>query len=219
MIKLKKLRVVLSWILGVSIVLSLPQISYSKITPKYKDSQLIIIKKGDTLWDLAGYYYKYPWLWPKFKKYNFFTDPHWIYPGEKLAISRKKGEELCMLLEQKIKKLQEEKQRDKQRISQLELEINQLKASTEVGLRELISRKENEILKLQQQISDMEEENDMLKSAILELKIKLVELQSTIDMQAQQIQILIKTKNIALNAGYFLGFAVISTILASKVVR
>jgi hypothetical protein len=38
-------------------------------------------------------------------------------------------------------------------------------------------------------------------------------------MQAQQIESLIKTKNIALNAGYFLGFAVISTILASKVVK
>jgi hypothetical protein len=232
MLKLKKLRVAVSSILGVSIIFTSPGISYSKITPKYKDSELIIIKKGDTLWDLAAYYYNSPWLWPRFKKYNFFTDPHWIYPGEKLAIGRKKAKKICALLEQKIKELEKEKAKDAERIIKLREEIKRLKASAEemaakimgteraeVGLRDLISQKENEILQLQQQIASGEEENDMLKSAILELQIKLVESQSTINMQAQQIESLIKTKNIALNAGYFLGFAVISTILASKVVK
>ncbi|MEW6095555.1 MAG: LysM peptidoglycan-binding domain-containing protein [bacterium] len=232
MVKFKKLRVVVSSILGVSIVFASPGVSYSKITQKYKDSEIIIIKKGDTLWDLAGYYYQHPELWPQFKDYNIFTDPHWIYPGEKLAIGRKEAKKLCSLLELKIKELQEEKQRDKSKIEELELEIKRLKESAEemgiqirgtehqrVGLRNLISQKENEILKLQQEISSGEEENDMLKSAILELQIKLVESQATINMQTQQIEELVKTKNIALNAGYFLGFAVISTLLANKVVK
>ncbi len=219
MVKFKKLRVVISSILGVSIIIASPGVSYSKITQKYKDSQIVIIKKGDTLWDLAGYYYQHPYLWPQFKKYNLFTDPHWIYPGEKLAISTKRAKQICSLLEMKIKELQGEKEKDKSRISELELEIKKLRDSAGEMVKDLITQKENEMLKVQQQISSGEEENDMLKSAILELQIKLVESQSTINMQAQQIESLVKTKNVALNASYFVGFAVISTILAGKVVR
>jgi len=219
MVIFKKLRVVVSGILGVSVIIASPEVSYCKITPKYKDSKLIIIKKGDTLWDLAGYYYRHPYLWPKFKNYNIFTDPHWIYPGEKLAIGRKKAEKLYSLLEAKIKELEGESVRDKSRINELELEIKKLKSSSQEIVRDLITQKENEMLKLQQKISLEEEENDMLKSAILELQIKLAESQNTITMQAEQIDTLIKTKNIVLNASYFLVFAVISTLLANEVVK
>lgn len=217
--KFKKLRGLISSILVVSIIFTSPGISYSKITQKYKDSEIIIIKKGDTLWDLAKRYYKSPYLWPKFKKYNIFTDPNWIYPGEKLAIGRKKAEKLCSTLRAKLKELQREKARDKARIKELELQIKKLKESALENVKELILQKENEIAKLRQKISSQEEENDMLKSAILELQMKLVESQATIDMQAEEIEDLIKTNNIILNASYFLGFAVISTLLASKVVR
>lgn len=219
MVKFKKSRVVVSSILWVSIIFASPGVSYSKITQKYKDSKIIIIKKGDTLWDLSGYYYRYPYLWPKFKNYNIFTDPHWIYPGEKLAIGRKKATKIYSLLELKIKELQREKEKDKSRISELEIEIKKLRDSAGEMVRDLIMQKENEILKFQQQISSGEEENDMLKSAVLELQMKLVEFQATINMQAQQIDSLVKTKNVALNASYFVGFAVISTILAGKVIR
>lgn len=216
------------WVVIVSIISLVPQLSYSKITQKYKDSKLVIIKRGDTLWDLAGYYYQHPYLWPTFKKYNIFTDPHWIYPGEKLAISRERATQITALLEAKIKELKAEKEKDKNRIAELELEIKKLKGSADemaaqmLGgdvLRNLVTHKEDEILQLKKEVSSSEEENDMLKSAILELQMKMVESQATINMQTQQIEELIRSRNIALNAGYFLGFAAISTILAGKVVK
>ena len=60
----------------------------AKITPKRIEKEVgaITIKKGDTLWDLAIKYFKDPFLWKGFRKYNKFTNPHLIYPGEKLMI-------------------------------------------------------------------------------------------------------------------------------------
>ena len=50
-------------------------------------SQVYIIQKGDTLWDLARKNLGDPYLWPQIWERNpYILDSHWIYPGDPLVI-------------------------------------------------------------------------------------------------------------------------------------
>jgi LysM repeat protein len=48
-----------------------------------------VVKKGDTLWDIAKTYLKDPFRWPEVFQRNtdVVENPHWIYPGEVIRIA------------------------------------------------------------------------------------------------------------------------------------
>jgi hypothetical protein len=51
-------------------------------------SQEHVVRRGDTLWDIARAYLSNPFLWPSIYDVNreVVENPHWIYPNERLVI-------------------------------------------------------------------------------------------------------------------------------------
>lgn len=46
-----------------------------------------VVHRGDTLWDITGYYYGNPWDWPRVWSVNpEIANPHWIYPNERVRL-------------------------------------------------------------------------------------------------------------------------------------
>lgn len=60
---------------------------YPKEVKVPEGSQLYLVVKGDTLWDLGQRFLGNPFSWPQIWEQNkWIKDPHWIYPGDPLII-------------------------------------------------------------------------------------------------------------------------------------
>ena len=121
----------------------------ARITPHEGDDDtiLITIEKGDTLWDLCQEHLKDPLRWRELSKYNDFTNPHLIYPGEKLRIPLSMAKDVVEIAEEDLLKQQAELEKLKAELSEseatrdkLESEIKALNANSlklEAQLKEL----------------------------------------------------------------------------------
>ena len=46
-----------------------------------------VVHRGDTLWDISGYYFANPWDWPRVWGMNpEIANPHWIYPDDRVRL-------------------------------------------------------------------------------------------------------------------------------------
>ncbi|PCI42947.1 MAG: peptidoglycan-binding protein LysM [Proteobacteria bacterium] len=60
--------------------------------------QPYVVKKGDTLWDIANYFFKDPYTWLKIWEKNLYiTNPDLIYPGNKIWFNVQKQSGLSTL--------------------------------------------------------------------------------------------------------------------------
>lgn len=122
----------------------------ARITPHEgdEDTVLITIEKGDTLWDLCQEHLKDPLRWRELSKYNDFTNPHLIYPGEKLRIPLAMAKDVVQIAEEDLAKQQEE-------LEKLRTELAESEATREKLMAEIKSLNES-MAKLQKQIKALE---------------------------------------------------------------
>lgn len=127
----------------------------ARITPHEGDdgTMLITIEKGDTLWDLCQEHLKDPLQWRELSKYNDFTNPHLIYPGEQLRIPLAMAKDVVEIAEEEMLKQQEDLQNLRAELAESEATRDKLEAEIS-GLNESMS-------KLKGQLKDLE---DSLKS-------------------------------------------------------
>jgi len=61
-------------------------------TVEYETGFYYTVQKGDTLWDLSQQFSDTPWQWPELWKENDqISNPHRIYPGERIRLHRRRG--------------------------------------------------------------------------------------------------------------------------------
>ena len=127
----------------------------ARITPHDgdDDTMLITIEKGDTLWDLCQEHLKDPLQWRELSKYNDFTNPHLIYPGEQLRIPLAMAKDVVEIAEEDLVAQQQELERLKTELAESEATRDKLEAEIK-GLNESMD-------KLKAQLKDLE---DSLKS-------------------------------------------------------
>lgn len=133
----------------------------AKITPLEgdDDTKLITIVKGDTLWDLCQEHLKDPLRWRELSKYNDFTNPHLIYPGESLRIPLAMAKEVVDEVEDELAEKNAELER-------LRSELEESEATQEKLMAEIKALNAS-IAKLEAQIKALEG-NQKVQKALLD---------------------------------------------------
>lgn len=84
------LLVVLSLLAGVSVTLKAGQMEGMV---KDDSPSEYVVKKGDSLWEIAGYFLNHPWQWPEIWNDNpQIENPHLIYPNDTIVLAYVDGE-------------------------------------------------------------------------------------------------------------------------------
>ena len=130
----------------------------AKITPHAGDddeTMLITIVKGDTLWDLCQKHLKDPLQWRELSKYNDFTNPHLIYPGEKLRIPLAMAKDVVEVAEGELAQQQEELEKLKAELAESEATRDKLEAEIK-GLNESMDKLKAQLKALEDSLKSQE---------------------------------------------------------------
>lgn len=148
----------------------------AKITPHDgdDDTMLITIVKGDTLWDLCQEHLKDPLRWRELSKYNDFTNPHLIYPGESLRIPVAMMKEVVDVAEEELAVQQAELEQLRAELAEseatrdkLEAEINGLNKSMD-ELKAQIDALEASLKSQEKLMAAVSQSGDAVSSSIKE---------------------------------------------------
>ena len=138
----------------------------ARITPLEGDEEttLITIEKGDTLWDLCQEHLKDPLKWRELSKYNDFTNPDLIYPGEKLRIPLAMAKNVAEMAEEEVKEQQEELEKLRTNLAESEAERDKLMAEIK-GLNDSMAELKKKIGELEASQKSQEKVIDAVKKA------------------------------------------------------
>ena len=130
----------------------------AKITPHDgdDDTMLVTIVKGDTLWDLCQQHLKDPLQWRELSKYNDFTNPHLIYPGEQLRIPVAMAKEAVMVAEEDLAASQAELEKLKVELAESEATRDKLEAEIS-GLNESMGQLKAQLQALEDSLKSQEQ--------------------------------------------------------------
>lgn len=84
------LKKLLSLLAGVLLTLTVYAATNVELRDDHPDTY--VVKRGDTLWDIAARFLKKPWLWPEVWQANpQVHNPHLIYPGDVISLAYLNG--------------------------------------------------------------------------------------------------------------------------------